>query len=71
MFLSITVYNYVGEFTLLTSYQDSLVILLVCVKSYELREESTVIKAKVAITGRAWKFGFWSDMSLAKEVLAL
>jgi hypothetical protein len=25
----------------------------------------------VAKTGRAWKFGFWSDMSLALEVLEL
>jgi hypothetical protein len=45
--------------------------LLVCVKSYGLREGSTVIEVKVAKTGRAWKFGFCSDMSLALEVLAI
>jgi hypothetical protein len=30
-----------------------------------------VIEVKVAKTGRAWKFGFWSDMSLALEVLSI
>jgi hypothetical protein len=48
----------VGEFTLLTSYQKSLIRLVACVKSYELRERSTVIEVKVSKTGRAWKFRF-------------
>jgi hypothetical protein len=52
-------------------YQNSLVKLLVCVKSYELQEGSTVIEVKVANTGHAWKFGFCRDMSLALEILDL
>jgi hypothetical protein len=60
-----------GQFTLLTSYKNSLVKLLVCVKSYELREGSTVNEVKVAKTGLGWKFEFCREMSLALEVLAL
>jgi hypothetical protein len=33
------------------------------------KEVQSLIEVKVAKTGRAWKFGFCSDMSLALEVL--
>jgi hypothetical protein len=55
----------------MTSYQKSLVKLVGCVKSYELREGSTVIEVKMAKNGRTWKFGFCRDMSLALGVLGL
>jgi hypothetical protein len=45
--------------------------LVVCFKSYELVEGSTVIEEKVAKTVCLWKFGFCRDMSLDLGVLAL
>jgi hypothetical protein len=62
MFLSINVYKLVGEITLLTSYQKSLVKLVDCFKSYELWGGSTVIEVKVTKTVRLWKF--CRDLSL-------
>jgi hypothetical protein len=53
----------------LTSYQKSLIKLVDCVKSYELREGNTVIEEKVVKTDRTLKVGFCCDMSLDLGVL--